>query len=68
MCRVTTVKLGFNKNDESNFDCCSHCQPRITGSTEPGSAHGLDHRIGSLDRIIGPDLSEKNVMIKIIIK
>ena len=25
---------------------------RITGSTEPGSAQGLDHRIGSLERIM----------------
>ena len=48
---------------------------RITGSTEPGSAHGLDHRIGSLERIMdqiigsdhGSDLSQKNVIIKIII-
>ena len=49
---------------------------RITESTEPGSAHGLDHRIGSLERIMdqiigsdhGSDLSQKNVIIKIIIK
>ena len=49
---------------------------RITGSTEPRSAHGLDHRIGSLEQIMdqiigsdhGSDLSQKNVIIKIIIK